>query len=70
MTCVLTVMHWDGDFPLPGEFVKSRQGRTAYMIVDVKICTGRTVAKFICERYTAANLGDNAVVHEWCWAKR
>lgn len=69
---VLTVNHWDGDFPLPGEFIKSARGRTAFLILEVRKAKPglRHVAKFVCERHPAATLQPDSRVHGWVWSKR
>lgn len=71
-TCLLTVNHWDGPLPLPGEFVMAPKGRTAFMVVRVDVARpGRKhVAKFSCERWPAASLPPDARVHPWEWARR
>ena len=71
-SATLTVNSWEGDLPLPGEFVKSARGRTAFMILMVKPSRpgSKTVGKFICERYPASALPADARVHEWVWSKR
>lgn len=71
-TVTLTVNHWDGDLPLPGEFLKAARGRTAYMVVMIKRLKpgSKAVAKLICERYPATALPADARVYGWEWAKR
>lgn len=70
--CTLTATHWDGDLPLPGQYVKSVRGRTAFLIVEIKPApaSARYAAKFICERHRAERLGVQDVVHAWQWASR
>ena len=68
----LTVLHWDGELPLIGHFVKAERGRTAYRIIEIKRAKPglRYVAKFICERENPKYLPHDAVVHGWLWSKR
>lgn len=68
----LTVTHWTGDAPLPGEYIKSERGRTAFLIVEVRRSRegARSWGRFICERQTAASLRPDAVVHPWVWSAR
>lgn len=70
--CVLTANSWGGDFPLPGEFVKSARGRTAFMILEVRKApaSAKYAAKFVCERHPVATLPADARVHPWKWASR
>lgn len=68
----LTVLHWEGDLPAPGQYVKAERGRTAFLIVEVvkpkRRC--RYVARFRCERHSPGSLPAGAVVHPWRWAAR
>lgn len=68
----LTVLHWSGEFPLPGHFVKSDRGRTAFYVIEVKRAPPgkKYVAKFICERTPVRRLHPQAIVHPWVWSKR
>ncbi len=70
--CTLTVTHWAGALPLPGQYVKSARGRTAFLIVEVirPKKSKRLVAKFRCERHPAIGLSSEAIIHHWQWAKR
>lgn len=68
----LTVLHWEGDLPVPGQYVKADRGRTAFLIVEVvkpkRPC--RYVARFRCERHSPGGVPAGAVVHPWRWATR
>lgn len=70
--CTLTVMSWGGPMPLPGEYVKSQKGRTAFLIVSVDLAKPGLgyVAKFRCERKPAISLTPSDVAHPWKWSKR
>lgn len=69
----LTVLNWDHDLPLPGHYVASTRGVTAFLVLEVrrpkKPCGH--VAKLVCERRPRAELAQpGAVVHGWRWSKR
>lgn len=68
----LTVLHWEGDLPVPGQYVKAERGRTAFLIVEVVLPKRSCgyVARFRCERTSPASLPAGAVVHPWRWAAR
>ena len=68
----LTVTHWDGDPPLPGQYIKSERGRTAFLIVEVRRSRegARSFGRFVCERQRADSLHPDAIVHPWVWSKR
>lgn len=70
--CTLTVNSWGGELPLPGRYVKSDRGRTAFLIVEIKPAptSARYVAKFVCERHRPDRLLPQDVVHPWKWATR
>lgn len=69
---MLTVLHWAGELPLLGQYVKAERGRTAFLIVEIlrpkKPCG--YVARFRCERHSPVSLPKGAVVHGWQWSKR
>jgi hypothetical protein len=70
--CTLTAVHWEGDLPLPGQYVKAARGRTAFMLVEIiKAKPGlRHVARFRCERRRAVDLTEADIVHAWEWSRR
>lgn len=70
--CILTVLSWEGDGPLPGQYVKAPRGRTAYLIVEVRRPGPRAkhVARLVCERENPSRLRPDDVVHPWRWAGR
>ncbi len=70
--CTLTVNSWGGELPVPGQYVKSARGRTAFLIVQVKPAppSAKYRAKFVCERERPENLRPDAIVHPWRWARR
>lgn len=70
--CTLTALHWTGELPTPGHYLKAERGRTAFLIVQVlrpKRACGY-VARFRCERTRPADLPVNAMVHVWVWGGR
>jgi len=70
--CTLRVNSWGGDLPLPGQYVMSLRGRTAFLIVEVKPAppAARYRCKLVCERERRDRVAPNAIVHRWEWAKR
>lgn len=62
---------WYDDYPLPGQFVKTRNGRNAYEVIEV-IPNGRpnNAATFIVDRRGAGAIKPGDVVHEFRWNKR
>lgn len=68
----LTALHWGGDPPVPGQYLKAERGRTAFLIVEV-VPPRRPCGyafRLLCERTSPANLPAGAVVHTWRWAAR
>jgi len=72
MTVTLTALEWDGDLPMPGQYLKAARGRTAFMILDIRkpSAGAKYVARFVCEREPVAALPADAVVYHWEWARR
>lgn len=68
--CTLTVTGWDGDPPVPGRYLKSERGRTAYLIVRVKSTARKPVAALVCERERPDRLPPGAIIHQWYWSRR
>lgn len=70
--CVLTAVSWDGDLPLPGQWIRAPRGRTAYMILEVKRPTGSATyaAKLVCERHPHSAPRFEDTVYGWQWTKR
>lgn len=68
----LTALNWHGDLPLPGQYLKAARGRTAYLILAVKLprAGARYIARFVCERERPDRLRSDAVVYGWQWAGR
>lgn len=71
--CTLTALSWEGDLPLPGHVVKAQNGRTAYIVMEVRrpVKPGaRYAARFVCERMPAHRVPHGAVIHPWRWSGR
>ncbi len=69
----IRMSHWYGPLPRFGEYLKTRHGRTAFMVVEIGTPVkpnAAYVARFRCERTSATALPAGAVVHEFAWAKR
>jgi len=49
MTVTLTALEWDGDLPMPGQYLKAARGRTAFMILDIRkpSAGAKYVARFV-----------------------
>lgn len=62
--------HWEGRDPEHGDFLKSRRGRTAYLIDQVRPASGEHRLTLKCWRWPAVELPQGARVHEWVWDKR
>lgn len=67
----LRMCPWRRPFPLPGHYVMSRYGRTAYLVVEVKPSkTRKDAAVFHCERVRRADLPKYSVVRLFQWNSR
>lgn len=69
----LTVLNWKKDLPMPGHYIASARGRTAYLVLEVRRPTRpcKYVAKLICERRGRSDLAEpGAIVHGWKWSRR
>jgi hypothetical protein len=68
---VLTVTTWEGPLPLPGYYLATPRGRTAYLVLGVAVPAGhrKYAAKITCERRPRSEL-EGAVVCTWWWNKR
>jgi hypothetical protein len=68
----LRINHWQGDLPLPGQFLKSARGKFAYLILEVLPAKPgyAMVGRVRCEKWSVEALTENDVVHEWVWSKK
>ena len=68
----LTVLNWSHELPLPGHYVASSRGVTAFLVLEVKMPKKPCgyVAKLVCERRPRTELSDpKAIIHGWKWSK-
>ena len=70
--CILTALSWEGELPVPGQFLKAVRGRTAFLIIEVRPSPpgAKYVAKLVCERRSPATLHPSDKVFEWRWSSR
>lgn len=68
--CRLTMCPWDGAHPLPGHYLATRNGRTAYLILGIKPRTKAGGFVVEVERHAKASIPDDAVVQWFVWNKR
>lgn len=66
----LTMTTWEGDLHLPGQYCMTKNGRTAYLILEAKRVGPKHAAKFIVERYPRKVLRKDDVIHWFVWNKR
>lgn len=68
----LTVNAWDGPLPLPGSYVKSARGRTAFEVIEFRPSrpSAKMLGRLVCKRIEAKEVPQWATVHEWRWARR
>lgn len=69
-TCTLRISSWDGERPLPGQYLKADRGRTAYLILHLKPGRNNQLGALFCERLRPDRIPSGAVVHRWVWDKR
>lgn len=71
-SCVLTAINWEGDLPVPGQYLRARHGRTAYLIVGVTPGPrhAKYRAKLACERRPFDEPGPADKVYGWEWSAR
>lgn len=67
---ILTALHWDGDGPMPGQYLRSP--RSAYLIIEVRRSRpgSKSFGRLVVERLRPHQIPKGAVVHRWEWAKR
>lgn len=65
-------MTWDGETPLPGQYVKTRKGLYAYEVIEIVPTPGlkSRTHKFVVDKKPAGSLRPADVVHEFKWNKR
>lgn len=68
----LGVSRWHRDPPAIGQYLKSRRGRFAYLIVGVHRCRPGSKAwgRVDCLKIPAAELPADAVIRGWQWNSR
>lgn len=69
---MLTINSWCGPTPLPGFYLKSARGRTAYEILAFKRSGdgAKSYGRVRVRRLCPSEIPDGATVFEWRWAKR
>lgn len=69
---MLNVLAWPGEGPMIGQYVMAKRGRTAYLILEIRLAKpgSKTYGRLRCERTSPARLPKDAVVHGWRWSKR
>ena len=68
----LTMTTWDGDRPLPGQYLMTKNGRTAYLVLDVIVAKAQQkfAFKVMVERRPRDILRPDDVVHWFQWNRR
>lgn len=71
--CSITAYGWNGELPLPGHYLMSAKGRTAFRVVEIRMPRRpgtRYVARFVCERRPPSVVTAADIVHTWTWFSR
>jgi hypothetical protein len=68
--CRLGMDPWAGPRPLPGHYLATEKGHTAYLVLSIKPKRKGAGFQVECERNSRASLPDDAVIHWFIWNKR